>query len=167
MLLTTKIITIWDLVLLKIGKDPHKTIPLFEGMRPANARVVVLMGMLERYRKGEVILERGEMGHEMYVVLSGEVEIFDLVDGKPQILAVHLRGDIFGEMGLIRGTVRSASARAKDGTELLLLNEKIMARLQRKYPRISSRFFLNLSKILSNRLQDRTDQYLETSLLDS
>jgi len=167
MLLATKIITIWDLVLLKIGKDPHKTIPLFEGMRPANARVVVLMGMLKRYKKGEVILKRGEMGHEMYVVLSGEVEIFDLVDGKPKILALHLRGDIFGEMGPIRGTVRSASARAKDGTELLLLNEEIMARLQRKYPRISSRFFLNLSKILSNRLQDRTDKYLETSLVDS
>ena len=163
-LLTTKIITIWDLFLLKIGKEPHKTIPLFEGMRPANAKVVVLMGVLKKYKKGERILEWGELGHEMYMVLNGEVEIFRMVAGKPQILAVHLRGEVFGEMGLIRGVVRSASARAREDTELFLLNEEILLRIQRKYPRISSRFFLNLSKILSSRLQDRTDKYLETSL---
>jgi hypothetical protein len=161
-LLTTKIITIWDLFLLKMGKDPHKTIELFSGMRPAHARLLVLMGMLRRYDRGKPIIRKGESGDEMFLVLRGQVEIFDTADGTEQTLAVHSRGDVFGEMGLLRGTTRSASARAGEETELFVFNSQILAKMQRRYPRISSRFFLNLSKILSDRLQRRTDKYLES-----
>ena len=161
-LLTTKIITIWDLFLLKIGKDPEKTISLFSGMRPTHARVLVLMGMLRGYEKGKTIIRKGDQGNEMYLLLKGEVEIYDPREGKEQTLAVHSRGDVFGEMGLLRGTTRSASARAGEDAELFVFNDETLAKMQRHYPRISSRFFLNLSKILSDRLQQRTDKYLES-----
>ena len=161
-LLTTKIITIWDLFLLKMGKDPQKTIRLFSGMRPTHARMLVLMGMLRSYEKGKTILRKGESGNEMYLVLQGEVEIFDPSDGAERTLALHTRGDVFGEMGLLRETTRSASARAREDAELFVFNSQTLAKMQRNYPRISSRFFLNLSKILSDRLQRRTDEYLES-----
>jgi len=161
-LLTTKIITIWDLFLLKIGTDPQRTIDLFAGMRPAHARILVLMGMLRRYEKGKTIIQKGESGNEMYLVLQGEVEIFDPTDGAEQTLALHTRGDVFGEMGLLRETTRSASARVRADAELFVFNSKTLAKMQRSYPRISSRFFFNLSKILSDRLQRRTDKYLES-----
>jgi len=162
MLMTTKIITIWDLFLLKIGEDPHKTIPLFEGMRTAHAKILVLMGMLKKYKKADILFRKEGQGQEMYVVLSGQIEIYDMVDGKEQTLAIHSRGDIFGEMGLIRGEVRSASARAREDAEVLEVNADTLIKIQRKYPRISSRLFLNLGKILSKRLQHRTDKYLES-----
>src|SRR5207249_2289515 len=44
LLATTKIITLWDLLTVRLGKDPARTIPLFAGLRPSQARVVVLMG---------------------------------------------------------------------------------------------------------------------------
>lgn len=161
-LLTTKIITIWDLFLLKMGKDPQKTIQLFSGMRPAHTRILVLMGMLRRYEKDKTIIQKGESGNEMYLVLQGEVEIFDPGGGAERPLAVHTRGDVFGEMGLLRETTRSASARVRADTELFVFNSQTLAKMQRSYPRISSRFFLNLSKILSDRLQKLTDKYLES-----
>src|SRR4029077_8911993 len=43
LLATTKIITLWDLVDVKLGEDPERTIPLFAGLRPNEARIVVLM----------------------------------------------------------------------------------------------------------------------------
>src|SRR2546422_8388210 len=49
LLATTKIITLWDLVGVRLGKDPTRTIPLFGGLRPAQARVVVLMGQVKRF----------------------------------------------------------------------------------------------------------------------
>jgi CRP-like cAMP-binding protein len=160
--MTTKIVTIWDLFSLKMGKDPQKTIPLFGGMRPAHARLLVLMGMLRSYEKARTIIRKGEHGNEMYVVLKGEVEIYDAREGVEQTLAVYSRGDVFGEMGLIRGTTRSANARAREDADLFVFNEETLAKMQQSYPGISSRFFLNLSKILSDRLQQRTDKYLES-----
>src|SRR5439155_66129 len=44
LLATTKIITLWDLLGVKLGDDPARTIPLFAGLRPSQARIVVLMG---------------------------------------------------------------------------------------------------------------------------
>jgi predicted RND superfamily exporter protein len=161
-LLTTKIVTVWDLFLLKMGKDPEKTIPLFGGMRPSHARLLVLMGMLRSYEKAKTIIRKGERGNEMYLVLKGEVEIYDDHEGVERTLAVCSRGDVFGEMGLIRGTSRSASARAREDADLFVFNNETLTKMQRNYPRISSRFFLNLSKILSDRLQKRTDKYLES-----
>ena len=50
LLATTKIITLWDLVGVKLGEDPTRTIPLLAGLRPAQARIVVLMGELRQLR---------------------------------------------------------------------------------------------------------------------
>src|SRR5881409_842908 len=62
---TTKIITLWDLLGVKLGDDPAATIPLFADLRPAQARIVVLMGDLRHFAPGETIVRRGEIGEEM------------------------------------------------------------------------------------------------------
>jgi len=60
LLATTKVITLWDLVGVKLGEQPARTIPLFAGLRPAQARIVVLMGELRRFAPGETVIRRGE-----------------------------------------------------------------------------------------------------------
>src|SRR5439155_825409 len=74
LLATTKIITLWDLLGVKLGDDPARTIPLFAGLRPSQARIVVLMGELKHYLPGEAIVRRGERGDEMYVIIDGMTE---------------------------------------------------------------------------------------------
>ena len=76
LLATTKIITLWDLLAVKLGEDPARTIPLFAGLRPAQARIVVLMGEIKRFAPGETIVRHGEMGDEMYVIIQGAAEVF-------------------------------------------------------------------------------------------
>src|SRR3989442_15730039 len=68
---TTKIITLWALLGVKLGDDPASTIPLFAGLRPAQARIVVLMGELRHFASGEAIVRQGELGDEMYVIIDG------------------------------------------------------------------------------------------------
>src|SRR5436190_664780 len=70
LLSTTKIITLWDLLGVKLGDDPARTIPLFAGLRPAQARIVVLMGELRHFAPGAAIVRRGERGDEMYVIIG-------------------------------------------------------------------------------------------------
>jgi hypothetical protein len=153
LLATTKIITLWDLVGVKLGQDPTRTIPLLAGLRPAQARIVVLMGELRRFPPGEAIVKSGEQGNEMFVIVNGATEVW-LGDGhdRRQVAELH-RGDVFGEMGLVRQSERGADVVAKQDTEVLAVDERFLQRIQRRYPRIAARVFLNLTRILSDRLQ--------------
>jgi predicted RND superfamily exporter protein len=160
LLATTKIITVWDLVGVKLGDQPTRTIPLFAGLRPNQARIVVLMGELRRFAAGDVIVRRGDRGEEMFLLLDGTVRVWgDSNHDRPPI-AEHSRGAVFGEMALVRRVERSADVVAAGPVEVLAVNERFLQRLQSRYPRIASKVFLNLTRILSDRLQFMTDQFI-------
>jgi len=160
LLATTKIITVWDLLAVKLGKDPARTIPFFAGLTPAQARIVVLMGEIKRFAPGETIVRRGEIGNEMYVIIRGAVDVFAGSGGERRWLARHDQGQVFGEMGLIRHQERSADVVAAERVEVFAVNERFLERIQYRYPRIASKVFLNLTRIVSDRLQRMTEQYV-------
>ncbi len=151
---TTRIITLWDLLYLKLGRDPHKAIPLFEGLRPLQAKIVTLMGELKAFTKDEAIVRQGDMGNEMFVLLKGTAEIHIQAQGKSRRIAGLERGDVFGEMGLVRHHERTADVVATEDVEVLAVNERFLSRVQRHYPRIGARIFFNVAKILSDRLEE-------------
>jgi predicted RND superfamily exporter protein len=158
LLATSKIITIWDLVGVKLGDDPASTIPLFAGLRPAQARIVALMGELRRFGPGDTIVRRGDRGDEMFVIIRGTTEVWAGHGSERRRIAGHRRGDVFGEMGLVRHNERSADVVAADEVEVLAVDERFLERIQRRYPRIASKVFLNLTRILSDRLEAMNEQ---------
>jgi predicted RND superfamily exporter protein len=160
LLATTKIITLWDLLGVKLGEDPASTIPLFSGLRPAQARIVVLMGEMKRFAPGEMIVRTGERGKEMYVIIQGKTVVWAGSGPERRRMAEHHRGDVFGEMALVRNNGRSADVVADGTVEVLAVDETFLDRIQRRYPRIASRVFLNLTRILSDRVQRTTEQVL-------
>ncbi len=153
---TTRIITLWDLLYLKLGKDPHKTIGLFEGLRPSQAKIVALMGELRTVPNGQPIIRQGESGNEMFVLIGGRAEVRVSLDGHSRVLRQVTRGDVFGEMGLIRQHSRMADVIATDDVEVLVVNDVFLGRMQRRYPRIGAKIFLNIAKILSDRLEQES-----------
>jgi CRP-like cAMP-binding protein len=72
------------------------------------------------YQPGEKIFSEGDKGDQMYVIRTGEVEIER--DGK--IVETLIPGEVFGEMALIDGSQRAATARAKTACELAPISEK-------------------------------------------
>jgi len=81
LLATTRIITLWDLLGVKLGRDPHKTIPLFADLRPSQARLVALLAGLESHPPGTTVLRQGELGDQMYVIIDGRAQVVVEVDG--------------------------------------------------------------------------------------
>jgi hypothetical protein len=160
LLATTKIITLWDLLTVRLGRDPGRTIPLLAGLRPAQARIVVLMGEIKQFEPSEHIVRRGEQGDSMFVIIEGTAEVWAGGGEDRQRIVAHKRGDVFGEMGLIRHAERSADVVALDRVEVLAVDDRFLQRIQSRYPRIAAKVFLNLSRILSDRLQRMTDQYV-------
>jgi len=155
------VITLWDLLYVKLGPRPHREIPLFEGLRPLQARIVVLMGRLTAAVPGEFITRRGELKPELYVLLNGRVGV-RREDGHV-VLRTLSRGDVLGEMGLVRQRPRSADVVALERTEYLVLDQGFLTRIERRHPRIAARVFLNLTRILSDRLESTTDQLVVIS----
>jgi hypothetical protein len=155
-----KVITLWDLVGVKLGEDPTRTIPLFAGLRPAQARIVVLMGHLHKFAPGEAIVRKGDLGREMYVILGGTTEVWaGSQSGRRRVVDLQ-RGDVFGEMALVRHIERSADVIAADSVEVFAIDERFIQRLQARFPRIAAKVFLNLTRILSDRLERTTERFV-------
>jgi uncharacterized membrane protein YdfJ with MMPL/SSD domain len=73
-LVSTRFVTLWDVLGLKLGAAPQETIPLFHGLRPGQARVAALMGVLQTARAGETIMRQGDAAAHMYLVIQGRAE---------------------------------------------------------------------------------------------
>jgi CRP/FNR family transcriptional regulator, cyclic AMP receptor protein len=82
-----------------------------------------------RYRRGEVIFHRGDLGDTLHMIESGLVKISEeSVTGSEAFINTLHPGAVFGELGLIDGAERSATATALDPTVTLVLNrEPVMA----------------------------------------
>jgi len=160
LLATTRIITLWDVLSLRLGKDPHKTIKLFEGLRPSQAKIVTLMGEMKSFSRGQSIIRQGEVGNEMYMLINGTADVFINANSStpPQRVRTLKRGDAFGEMGLIRHHERTADVIANAEVEVIAVNERFLHRMQSRYPRIGAKIFLNIAKYLSDRLQESQQQ---------
>lgn len=100
------------------------------------------------FSAGEMIFAAGDAASELYVVKAGQV---DIKLGNRLLETVGPNG-IFGEMALIDGSPRSASAVAASSGELVPLNEKQFLFLVGETPY----FALNVLRILTQRLRITT-----------
>jgi CRP/FNR family transcriptional regulator len=78
------------------------------------------------FRRNEVILhEEDDTTNCLYLVLSGQVKVVHIsAEGKEHILAIHEKGDFFGEMALLDGKTAPATVVAlKDGRICLITKE--------------------------------------------
>ena len=70
---------------------------------------------------GDRIFKEGDEGNMAYVVQSGEVEIFKIIDGVETVLGKVGQGGIFGEMALTDSKPRMAGARASKGSTIIVV----------------------------------------------
>ena len=167
LLITVRIITLWDLIDLEIGDNPARYIKIFNGLTNHQARVAVLNGQIMEFKEGDYIIQEGEMGNEMFVLIKGVVEIIK-GEGEDEVVLFEIQpGDEFGEMALLRHTTRSASARAVGSVKLFVINEQDLFLLQKRYPRISNYIYYNISQILSDRLQNTTSRIYEKNISEN
>jgi CRP-like cAMP-binding protein len=121
-------------------------------------------GLLERYvwdyEPGTVLFREGDAGREMYVIQTGEIEISREIGQRHQILALLPAGEFFGEMAIINGRPRSATATVKQRARLLVIDSRTFESMLRRKTEIAVR----LIKALAGRLE-RANQQVELLLL--
>ena len=110
---------------------------------------------VKEFDVGDVIFEEGSTGRELYVVLDGEVEIAK-VDGATKTVIVTLgKGEFFGEMAVIDGSSRSATAIAASAkTRVMRINHARFVYLVSQQPA----FALMIMDALSKHLRASNDR---------
>lgn len=100
---------------------------------------------LQRYEAGDKIFVQDDEGSSMYVVRSGRVNIMTY----GTVLESVGANGMFGEMALIDGSPRSATAVASEPTEVAPIDRAAFAHLVRQDPE----FALRVMRILANRIR--------------
>lgn len=108
------------------------------GLLPAPAqRRLLSISRQGDFGPGERIFSRADAADHMFVVIRGRVKIFLSGGGRRRKTFAYLgAGDFFGEMAVITGKTRSASAEAVEPTSLLLIHKKDFAKLLTKDPKL-------------------------------
>jgi CRP-like cAMP-binding protein/Zn-dependent protease len=86
---------------------------------------------LQPLGRGQAVFRQGERADACYVVRSGSLEVTEeSADGRPsRQLRTLQRGDTFGELALLEGSLRTATVRATTGTELYVVGKSAVDRL--------------------------------------
>jgi CRP-like cAMP-binding protein len=131
-----------------------REVPLFADLSGRSRRRLMAQCVPKTYAADALILEEGDTALGLFLIGSGEVEVFKTEDGQQVTLARLGSGDLLGEMALFDEAPRSASARALRPTECLLLTRSAFHGVLREEPELLSRIVPRLVQRLRN-TQDR------------
>ena len=110
------------------------------------------------FHKGAVIYKEGQESNAAYIIKQGDVTLYRIVNNKRVHLGRRGAGRIFGEMGIISGGKRTATAEALEYTEVIVLDQALLRTLLLKSPRpvqIIAGYLVERVKTLSDRITDR------------
>ncbi|HEY2515117.1 MAG TPA: Crp/Fnr family transcriptional regulator [Polyangiaceae bacterium] len=102
------------------------------------------------YRAGEVLFMEGDTGEEMYVIQSGSVQVSKRIGDEERALAVLGRGDFLGEMAILNGKPRTASAIVLEDAKCLVIDGKTLETMISKSPEIAMRLVKKLAARLDS-----------------
>ena len=137
--------------------------PFFSTLSAWDAQELLKRTRCRRVRAGRVLFQEGDAGDGLYGILSGRVAFtVDSVDGKALILNVLGPGEFFGEIALLDGKGRTATALVRDSCHLLFIARNDFMSFFAERPDSMSRII----ELLCARLRRSTEYIADTAFLD-
>jgi hypothetical protein len=131
---------------------------LFEGLTSEEVTTLVSLGHVISCRAGDRVLNPGDPGREIFVILHGTFQVQRRTIGATtlavKVLKILSAGETFGEIRFLKNELRHASVKAREDSTLLILNAKALDRLVTTAPKIAAKVFRNIAKIIAVRMCD-------------
>lgn len=143
--------------------DLLRKAPIFESLK--NDELVVLAANLKQrvFARGVVIFHKGSPGNSLYLIESGKVRIFVLSDSGQEItFNTHGPEECFGELALLDGLPRSASAVSMDRTVCYVLQREDFLAVLESHPGMVR----SILALLSGRVRHATEYAESLAFLD-
>lgn len=130
---------------------------LFGGLPPGDLEAIAARGIVRAYPKGQILFYQQDPGESLYVILEGRVKAFvTSEDGAELNLGMFESPSILGEVALVDGGPRSASAEVAAAARLLVFTRATFFSLLGEHPALVEAYLRMLGKLI-RRLQDRTE----------
>ena len=137
-----------------------KKTAMFKHLSAADLKRAFSIAKKVQFKEGEIIFAKDDSGDTFFVVESGRVKIFTCTPtNRTKTIAYLGPGDFFGEMALLGGEPRSASASAEEDCKLLVIKRQEFLRLLKS----DTEFTCSLLHTLCERLR-KADQEIEALL---
>ncbi|SHI44817.1 Cyclic nucleotide-binding domain-containing protein [Malonomonas rubra DSM 5091] len=134
--------------------------PLFNDMSSDEVNKLQQLFTMKKVEEGKTIFIENMPGESLYLIKQGTVQISRmLAEGDEQVLIVLGPDDIFGEMAVLDGGSRSATARIAEDAILYGLNRKTFDALASKNASLCLKLALNIVRIFSERIRNSQKDY--------
>lgn len=115
-----------------------RSIQIFQPLSNDDLLDLATLLKMEKCPWGFPVLQKGDVGDHLYIILSGRVEVMD-EDGVT--LAEMGKGEVFGEMSLLSGENVTTTIMAAEPTELATLSKKNFRHMQVRFPALQVFFY--------------------------
>lgn len=132
---------------------PAEQNQLLQELTPAEMQTVLTLGQPCEVASGAALFERGAAANGVWLIVSGQVSVLLDMGKDAARLATLGPGQFVGEMGLIDGQARSASARADSAVSAWQLDRHAIATLMAQHPAAALKITRNIARELSLRLR--------------
>ena len=133
-------------------------VPIFELLDAEEREALAQMMDNREYNAGETIFHYGDAGGHIFILRNGRVELFvESTDGEKIILAENEHGDVIGELSFLDGGPRTATALAREDTQVLTMDRERLLEFIDKHPHAA----MDLLTVVGRRLR-HTDDLLRT-----
>jgi small-conductance mechanosensitive channel len=102
--------------------------PLFRCLSDEQLDALLPRGRVVHFGRDEKLIEQGESGDSMFILVDGEATVLVQRNGLPTPVAFLRTGDCFGEMSLLTGEKRSATVIAQTDCEVVEIGKAVLAR---------------------------------------
>jgi CRP/FNR family transcriptional regulator/CRP/FNR family cyclic AMP-dependent transcriptional regulator len=131
-----------------------KDVNLFEGLDNKVINQIFRIGLVQNFRKGDLVIREGQGGGSVHILVAGKAEVIKGSKGKgAKVLARLGRGSVFGEMSVFDGAPYSASVRALDHCDVHIIRGGDFKRFLAEKPKEGVVILSALLNSISNRLR--------------
>jgi uncharacterized membrane protein len=135
-------------------------VPIFGLLDDEEREALSQMMDCREFKAGETVFHYGDPGGEIFILRSGRVELFvESTEGQKLVLSENERGDVIGELSFLDGGSRTATALAREDTQLLTMHRERLLNFIDKHPHAA----MDLLTVVGRRLR-ATDELLRTQV---
>jgi CRP/FNR family cyclic AMP-dependent transcriptional regulator len=108
----------------KVSTTLLRNVPLFAGLDEAQLTVLARVTERKSFGRNATIIRAGDPTNSLYIVINGRLKVLISDEqGREVILSLLGPGEVFGEMGLLDDSPRSANVVAQEACELLSISK--------------------------------------------
>lgn len=132
--------------------------PLFAGLNDEAAGELAKRLVRRTFKRGQPLFHQGDPGDSLYVLVDGSVAIVvSSENGDRMVLTTLHAPDVLGEIALLDGGRRSASAEAVEGTTALMLSRPAFLDLMKEQPSLADQLLRGLGALVRRLSEQAAD----------